>query len=147
MSTKILGESFIDWEADTFGYGYGTGEPHTIAALRHFLELCSDRHGNGVFGYDHEQLEAVLTPTVTWLLINTLCHVNILEYGTSPRFAWLTESGKALRDFMLNHTVDQICNLTNVDEGWIPCSRTACNCGPNGYQAGVKCDNPFWNVP
>jgi len=30
---KIENKQFIDWEAHTFGFGYGTGEQYTIPAL------------------------------------------------------------------------------------------------------------------
>lgn len=136
---KTLEQNFTDWEGSTFGFGYGTGEPHIIPALRQFMELCPHQ-------YDYTVLEAALTPTVAWLLINVLCKVDMLKYGTSPRFAWLTHKGHALRKFMLSKSADElvelVCSRTEDDS---PCYPDVCNCGPDGYQAGVKCDNPFWN--
>jgi len=38
--TKTIEEYFRDWEGNAFGYGYGSGEEHTILALKKFLELC-----------------------------------------------------------------------------------------------------------
>jgi len=32
---------FIDWESDIFGFGYGSGEQFTLAALKEFLQLCN----------------------------------------------------------------------------------------------------------
>ena len=31
--TKTLEDNFVDWEGHVFGFGYGTGEPHTLSAL------------------------------------------------------------------------------------------------------------------
>ena len=36
---KALGDSFADWESHVFGCGYGTGEPHVLAALK---VTCND---------------------------------------------------------------------------------------------------------
>jgi hypothetical protein len=35
--SAVTDKHFIDWETDVFGFGYGTGEPHTLPALRLFL--------------------------------------------------------------------------------------------------------------
>lgn len=138
---QALERNFRDWEQSTFGFGYGSGEPHIIPTLRRFFELCPHQ-------YDYQVIEAALTPTVTWLLINVLGHAGMIDYGTSPRFAWLTKKGHALREFMLARTDEQLveiaCTHSEDDPG---CSPTACNCGPNGYQEGVTCDNPFWKQP
>lgn len=137
--TKLSSEYFADWESDTFGFGYGSGEEYTIPALKTFMEN-TPREG----GYDYKKLEGLLTPTVAWLLINILCHKDILEYGTSPRVGWLTNKGIRLRTFVINHTVDELYNFTDTDENYINCYPDACNCGPTGYQKGVICQNPFW---
>lgn len=137
--TKSLEDNFTDWEAHVFGYGYGTGETHTLRALTEFLRRCPEDGG-----YDYKDLEAELSPTVAWLLINTLCHADILEYGTSPRFAWLTAKGRQLKGFVTSKTVDQLYDLTSRDENYIHCYPDACNCGPNGHEQGRICQNPFW---
>lgn len=31
---RTLESYFADWESSAFGLGYGTGEPHTLAALK-----------------------------------------------------------------------------------------------------------------
>lgn len=143
--TKPIEDSFADWESSTFGFGYGSGEEHIIPALRRFLELCTNRYGNGVHSYDFRELEEALGPTVAWLLINVLGHADMIEYGCSPRFAWLTKQGHALREFMLSKTVDELYAMTCRDQDYVGCMPNVCNCGPDGYQAGVICDNPFWN--
>lgn len=139
--TNPLEKSFRDWESNTFGFGYGSGEPSIIHALKIFLSLCTDD------GYDYQTIEAAIGVTVTWLLINALCRhgVNVIEYGVSPRYGWLNEHGKRLRDFIAEHSeedlVNIICNRTQDD---IVCYSDACNCGPRGYEKGRVCPNPFW---
>lgn len=137
---KTLDEYFRDWESSTFGFGYGSGEPHTVPALKRFFELCPEDSG-----YDYRVLETDLGPIVAWLLINALAHRDILEYGTSPRFAWLTDKGKRLKAYMAGETADNLVEIAaRRSEDDNVCSPDACNCGPNGYQAGIICNNPFW---
>jgi hypothetical protein len=140
--TKTLDENFIDWEGNTFGFGYGSGEPHTIPALKRFFELCQE---NGA--YDYQLLECELSPTVAWLLINILAsdRISVLEYGTSPRYAWLTDEGAALKKFFASKTPDELVSLaTEYDHNYVHCYPDACNCGPDGYAKGAVCKNPFW---
>ena len=145
LPQKSIEDSFRDWESDTFGFGYGSGEEHIIPALRRFLELCSkDPYSHC---YDHKELEQELTPAVAWLLINILFgyKVDMIEYGTSPRFAWLTKKGERLKEFMLSRSNEELIELaTSRAEDDNSCSRDACNCGPRGYVEGRKCPNPFW---
>lgn len=138
---KPIEDSFSDWESHAFGFGYGSGEPHIIPALRTFLDNCNEVNGRG---YDFEKLERALTPAVAWLLINALCKVDILDYGTSPRYGWLTEQGERLRAFVLSKTDDDLLALSCRDQDYDSCSPGSCNCGPNGYEAGKVCVNPFW---
>lgn len=141
--TKTTEEHFRDWEDWAVGFGYGSGEPHTIPAIRDFLGLCNE----GAYGhsYDYEKLEAALTPAVAWLLISILAKADILEYGTSPRFAWLTVKGERLKKFMLSRTAEELVDIAcDHGEDYNSCSPDSCNCGPNGYEEGRICDNPFW---
>lgn len=137
---KTLDDNFADWEGHVFGFGYGTGEEHTIPAVKRFLELCCGENNS----YDYEVLQDEFGAVTAWLLINALCHADILEYGTSPRYAWLTEKGRALKAFTTERTGDDLVRLTQHDEHYNPCYPDACNCGPEGYEAGRKCVNPFW---
>lgn len=139
---KPIEYSFRDWESDVFGFGYGNGEDHIIPALRQFLSLC----GKGdETQYDYRKLEEYLAPTVAWLLINALCHADMIEYGTSPRFGWLTGKGKRLKEYMLSKTADELIEIAcNHGEEYIHCSPNYCNCGKSGYVEGRKCPNPFW---
>ena len=97
---------FAEWELGVFGYGYGTGEAPVISALKAFMESFS----TGT--YDYRALEALLGASTTWLLINALCHADIIEYGSSPRFGWLTDKGVALRKVVTEHTVDELAAST-----------------------------------
>lgn len=145
QTARTLESYFIDWEAEAFGFGYGSGEPHTIPALRTFFVLCpppeSDRRG-----YDYQVLEHALTPAVAWLLISALGKADVIEYGTSPRYAWLTPKGYRLREFMLGKTPDELVELVcSADQEHPFCSRHYCNCGPNGYEKGKTCPSPFFH--
>lgn len=92
--TKTLEQNFADWEGNAFGFGYGTGEPHTLRALKGFFDALGTE--NGAHCYNYEKLEEALTAPVAWLLINILCRhgADVIEYGTSPRYGWLTTEGE-----------------------------------------------------
>lgn len=136
---QLKDKDFIDWFSENFGYGYGNGERYTILALKGFLEACPIE-GN----YDFETIEKKITPTVTWLLMNVLCSKDILEYGTSPRFGWLDERGKMLKNYLKEKSDDELYELVMVDEHYTHCYSNACNCGENGYEKERKCDNPLF---
>jgi hypothetical protein len=137
---KTLGEHFRDWESEAVGYGYGTGESHTVPAVRQFLELCRVKEHTAP--YDYRELEAAMSPTVVWLLISILARDGIIEYGTSPRFGWLTLEGGQLRDFMLARSADELIDIVNDrEQDYIPCLRCHCNCSQDGV-----CPNPFWRT-
>lgn len=141
--SKSIEHNFADWESATFGLGYGTGESHVLRALKAFFDAfgVDDRP----MSYDFEKLEEAVTAPVAWLLINRLCQVDIIEYGTSPRYAWLTPEGEALRVFIDSKTVGELvdicCDRSEDNPG---CGPDTCNCGPNGYEEGRVCYNPFW---
>lgn len=134
MKTKE--EQFIDWEGEVFGFGYGTGEEHTLKVLRSFMDSLENGRS-----YDHENLEKKLGATVAWLMINILCKADILEYGTSPRYGWLTEKGEKLKNFIGNKSVDDLYNLvTRVSDTYVSCGKTYCNCNPPD-SFNKKCPN------
>src|SRR5437868_2994450 len=115
--SKTLEENFRDWQGDAIGYGYGSGEPHTVPALKRFLELCPDEGG-----YDYAILERELTGAVAWLLIAVLARSDIIEYGSSPRFAWLTPRGKALKAFVASKSADDLVEITTgYTEDYVHC--------------------------
>jgi hypothetical protein len=141
---KTLEENFVDWECHVFGYGYGTGEVFTIPAIKTFLETCNakDRREGC---YNYTDLEASLTPAVAWLLINSFVHADLIEYGTSPRYGWLSDKGMALKRFVETKTADELVDLvTEQPDDYTSCFPDGCNCGPEGYQEGRVCHNPFW---
>jgi len=103
---------YLAIEDKLFGFGYGTGEQYTLQALKGIMNnLNSDKRT-----YDFELFEQHLTPTIAWLMINALCRVDIFDYGTSPRFGWLSEKGEELRDFLEKHTIDELCEILNNKE-------------------------------
>lgn len=130
---KTPDDYFHDWESSVFGYGYGSGEEHVIPALWKFMgRICAD----GCYKYD--ELERAVSPTVAWLLINALCHADLIEYGSSPRFGWLTDTGKALKAYMDSKTVEELLAALNRDHEYSECYRDHCNCERE------DCRNPFW---
>jgi hypothetical protein len=112
--TKTIEQNFADWEGTAFGFGYGTGEPHILRALKSFFDAfgVDDRPNS----YSYEKLEEAVTAPVAWLLINRLCQLDIIEYGTSPRFAWLTKEGEALREFIATKTVGELETIVGDHE-------------------------------
>lgn len=136
---KTIEQNFIDWEAHVFGFSYGSGEPHIMPALKTFLELCNE--GDLGHSYDYKKLENALGKVVAWLLINTLCQyeVDVIEYGSSPRHAWLTPQGKELKAFVATKTAEELVEIvTEFDPEYVHCYPEGCNCGEH------KCVNPFW---
>lgn len=49
-----------------------------------------------------------------WFTVSWLVRMDCLEYGTSPRGAWLTEKGKALKQYVLS-TKDPIQSLIHSE--------------------------------
>jgi len=134
---KAIEDYFTDWESHVFGYGYGTGEEYTIDALRVFMELTENR-------YDYRILEQEMGVHTAWLMINILCRADIIEYGSSPRFGWLSAKGERLREFMAGKSRSDLIALTEKDQTYSHCYPDACNCGPEGYDPSLVCQNPFW---
>ena len=132
---------FIDWESDTFGYGYGTGEEGIIPMLRNFFILCMDEEKHKVSYYDYRNIEESIGNVCTWLLINILCHADMIEYGTSPRYGWLNAKGENLKNYMLSKSVKELVGILDTDETYVYCYKNVCNCGEVG---NPRCDNPFF---
>jgi hypothetical protein len=135
--TKNLDENFTDWHGEAFGYGYGTGEVHTIKAVMSFL-ACIPSEG----AYNYKNLEKELHPAAAWLLIGIFCECDMIEYGSSPRFGWLTKSGVALKDYIAGSDFDSLYRLSNISigKGYYPCGPDHCSC-----VGGDVCENPFWS--
>lgn len=133
---KTIEQHFTDWESHVFGYGYGTGEEHVLGALKGFL-AAMPADGN----YDYKALESAVTAPVAWLLLNVLAHADVIEYGTSPRYGWLTKNGKALRQFVNERSVEELYALTaGTGEDYCECYPDHCNCG----DGDCRPSNPFW---
>lgn len=118
---KTEAQYFADWEESALGFGYGTGDPHILEAIKKFFEITPEEGC-----YDSQQLEAALTPATVWLLINLFCHEDMIEYGTSPRSGWLTTSGKAMKVFVEKHSVAELESFMRKDE--VSCYKDYCNC-------------------
>ncbi len=134
---KLTDKYFKDWEAVVFGFGYGTGEKHTLNTLKDFFSLLDQGC------YDFKVLEEKLSPSITWLLINILCHADIIEYGSSPRFGWLNNGkGNLLRDYLKRNSVDKLYEICMKEDEHSYCTESYCNCGDG--QINKKCSNPLF---
>lgn len=135
---KTTEQFFKDWESNTFGFGYGTGEEHTLVALKGFFAAIQKDEN-----YDYREIERCVGSQVAWLLINILGHDDKIEYGVSPRFAWLTNSGKALKEFFDSHTIEELYEITELDNDYAYCYPDYCNChAKDGEECRSK--NPFF---
>jgi hypothetical protein len=137
---------FREWEREAFGYGYGTGEYYILPILHHFFLTLEDGHA-----YEAENVARELGNAEAWFLLNVLCHMNIVDYGTSPRYGWLTPMGERLRDYVLCRTPEMLYSIVMADgynhgvfDVSEECSLDFCNC-PDGV-AGQGClNNPLFN--
>lgn len=128
----VTDQHFIDWESHVFGYGYGDGEPEIVPAIASFLKMSKED------GYIYVDLQARFGKLAAWLLINTLCKADIIDYGASPRCGFLTEKGHSLADYFETRAVDQILDLFNrPDDENSYCHPTHCNCDK-------PCNNPLF---
>ncbi len=138
---ELTNKYFKDWENHVFGFGYGTGEKHTLQALKDFINALNDGRS-----YDYEELEKKLGGQVAWLMINILGHADIIEYGTSPRHGWLTYGkGDLLPAFLKDKSVDDlydICFAEDEHDSHAYCTPSYCNCGTE--QIEKMCDNPLY---
>lgn len=145
MSDRSLGSYFADWEGHVFGFGYGSGEPHILPLLKQFFEAFGAEDRRNPNSYDYRKLELAVTLPVAWLFINALCKANMIEYGASPRFGWLTPAGECLREFIGSASADDLVHfVTERDADDYFCGPDTCNCGPDGYDPKRICPNPFW---
>jgi len=102
---------FRDWETRVFGAGYGSGELPILKAVKVFFDLLEGKRN-----YSYEVLEEKLGDTVTWLLINAFDKGNVVEWGGSARFGWLTSSGEYVRDFIKNKTPEELYDIVMTDD-------------------------------
>jgi len=125
-------EWFREWECRAFGAGYGSGELPILTATKRFFELMEDGRS-----YDSQVLEKELGATVTWLLINAFDKANMIEWGTSARYGWLTSCGEYLRDFITKHSAEELYEIVMAD------SDSTCLCDGEMHPDCGK--NPFVN--
>lgn len=130
---KTADQQFIDWQSDIFGFGYGSGEYPIMVGLKTFMDSINEYGGV----YSYVRLEQKLGALATWLLINTLAHADIIEYGTSTRFGWLTTKGDKLSAYIKDKTAEQLINI--IFDGRSECTSTYCNCVTPSTP--IKCPN------
>ena len=54
------------------------------------------------WGFSDVELEPTFA-VAYWLLISELVRLDLVEYGTSPRGAWLTEKGERFKSLVMKH--------------------------------------------
>lgn len=136
IAQALTDKHFIDWESHVFGYGYGSGEGPILRCLHFFFSTLKEGRQ-----YDYEVLEKELGDAATWFMINALCHAGIIEYGTSPRYAWISyrPAVEALRDYIVSKTPEQLYEIvSNTNEDYIHCYPGTCNCDE-------PCNNPLFS--
>lgn len=136
---KTDNEHFDDWESHFLGFGYGSGEEHVLPALKAFMAAIPPADAE-TRNYDYRKLEEAVGPVVAWLLLNLCGHAGVINYGSSPRFGWLTEHGYRLKSYIDGKTAEELVAITDNDDV-IPCTPEYCNCSK---EEGCPCHNPFW---
>jgi len=144
ISSKTIEDFFCDWESQAFGYGYGTGEEHTLKVLKNLSDAVEWNESGDNYTYDYQKIEKMLGEQQTWLLINILCGNGDIEYGSSPRYGWFYGRGKNLINFLKQHTVGELYDMTSRDSGYSHCFSDYCSCGYEQLHQRCK-NNPFWN--
>ena len=135
---KTLDHHFIDWESVFLGFGYGSGEEHIIPVLKAVFAAIPPDLPNGNRCYHYERLEDAVGPVSAWFTLNLFGQADIIEYGTSPRFGWLTPHGYRLKSYFDSKTVNELLEVLASDyDGH--CYPDHCNCFEGG-----PCHNPFW---
>ena len=84
------------------------------------LEELLDKFLPRLFAYDFPAYGFGSVPmtddfaTAYWLFVSWACRADLLEYGTSPRGAWLTDKGKRFKQIIQDyeHPIQQACELS-----------------------------------
>jgi len=134
---------------------YGSGEQYVVPALKEFLSYYK-REAFAPLGIDEfvtnlsQPPLATLTPATIWMLVNTLNAFDILDYGTSPRYGWLTDQGFELKKYLDDNTVEHILDVLFQEHEstkgiMFPCSHgdIMCCCEDRDDEKGIRCINPF----
>lgn len=136
----ITTKHFQDWYDNIFSYGYGTGDVYYIEGLKTFFDSL-EKDGNGELrSYNYENLEKKLGGLGAWLLINMFCPIaiDIIQYGTSPRYGSLTDKGCLLRDFIKSKTEEELYEIATDDREYY--------CFPKQCQCDTPCNNPLFSL-
>lgn len=91
-----------------FECGYGTGEQYTIPIMYKFMELLAER------SYDFQVMSVAFGEVTTWVLIELLARCDLIDWGTSSRFGWITERGEQLRDMMRKFTQEEMYEIVTA---------------------------------
>lgn len=138
--SKAADDYFRDWMTQTFGWYHGSRRERLIRDLAAFLaEVPGDRP------YEYERLVAAVGPLAAWMLIDKLYRAGVLAYNSSPRSAYLTEAGVALKHYVSSRSAGDLLEIVpKVADDYRYCTPGDCNCGPDGFDPDRVCPNPFW---
>ena len=76
---------------------YGDLDEHFDAFVRRVFQ-----HEFKEYGFEDVKMEPDFA-VAYWLFLSELVALDLAEYGTSPRGAWLTEGGKRFKKLCLTH--------------------------------------------
>lgn len=99
---ETLQEKFREKIEDTDMLCYGDIEPHLDAYLPKFFAVEVKEVG---FNDEHS-----MNTLEFWFVVSWLVKMDFLEYGTSPRGAWLTREGQEFKNYVLS-TPKPITNI------------------------------------
>jgi len=85
-------------------------------------------------------MEEKLGDIVAWLIINAFASSNVIDYGTSARYGWLTSCGEFVRDFIKDKTAEELYDILMEDGHENP----ICECDGEIKEHGDDCSmNPM----
>lgn len=112
-------EQFTNWYQELPILAYGELSDEDVISA--FTQILTWKR-NGVFISDTEdktypipESEHNFTTTEYWLYLGLL--TDCIEYGSSPRGAWLTDFGDEVLDFLLSSTYSDCCYYPMYTEG------------------------------
>lgn len=82
--------------------------------LEHYLDEYLPKFFSVEVGDVGFNKEHPLNNALFWFVVSWLVRMDFLEYGTSPRGAWLTDEGKLFKKYVLS-TKEPITHLQSIE--------------------------------
>ena len=95
---------------------YGELEETLPTKLIEVLEYFNQENKSPITPYIFEEGTDTITKCEFWLISSLLYQQDLIEYGSSPRFAWLTEEGKVILHLLQEYQGDwyELINLERI---------------------------------